>query len=114
NDRATDPRATNEAGKQRGEFVGLAQQAEPGGIEPRRELCPRLIGSTRGRLPDPYVGHYAEELIHARPGNGPRIASLTELAQQRERPRVLLRLTPVRVNEHVRVDCNHLTAAVDG
>jgi hypothetical protein len=71
--------------------------------EPGMDLSHGL-GPWCGRSVDPRVRHDGEELVHTRPGHGPRSLRLGEVVEERGRGGVKRGVRPMGINQQVGVD----------
>ena len=74
---------------------------------PGMELQPGLLRRCGPVFPDAAIGHHAQELVAARPGNRPGPVSLGKIRQEGVRCLAELGLTAVRVDKDIGVDCDH-------
>lgn len=107
NDRATHPRAPHEALERAQEILCLTQENDAWRCSPRVYLSPRFIRRAGCVPPDSGVGDHAEEFAHTRPRYRPSNRALAQGSHHGQRNFVLPRLTPMGIDEHIRVDGNH-------
>ena len=98
---ACNVRAAHEAAQKVHEVAGLADHSVRWRRRPRPELIPGMRRRGRFVLPDAAVGHHAQELVAARPGNRPWATAFRESDHECMRLVAGSGFAAVRVDEQV-------------